>query len=178
MLDASLQPSKNGVYGWVVGRGVDVDISLINIMVSKHHARIMAVIDKEATAETGTPQYRWTIEDTLSSNRTFLDGYACAPGVEYEINEAATIQFGTDQAMVRCSFDLDDTDRVVREAMDEGTISGDNQDAATNIPEKPATTTWPDVAMAILNGPPGIDKRLWWVLIGAGVAGYFWLIQR
>lgn len=39
-------------------------------------------------------------------------------------------------------------------------------------------TTWPDVAMAILNGPNGIDKRLWWLFITVAIIGYFWLTHE
>jgi len=111
VLDAEHPPSCGY---WAVGRSPTCDIVFRLGPVSKQHAKIMAAIDKEATVLEGEPMYLWVVLDLISTNGTYIESsgdnlYRCAPNVPYEIKDRTRIQFGCQAAMVRCSFDVDDT---------------------------------------------------------------------
>lgn len=111
VLDVEHGPPEK--HEWRVGRTSDNQITFRNGLVSKRHAIIRATLDKEASIESEEPCYRWEVIDLLSTNGTFLESgslpYRCAPNVPYQLEDRAVLQFGTVQARVRVSFDIDDT---------------------------------------------------------------------
>lgn len=111
VLDVDEAPERQE---WRIGRTPDNQITFRNVLVSKHHAVIKATFDKETSLEEKCPCYRWEIIDLLSTNGTFLQSpgssnYRCAPNVPYLLEDRSTIQFGTNKAKVKISFDIDDT---------------------------------------------------------------------
>ena len=190
VLDVAQQParkrSKGGVIlGWTIGRYPSCDIAFSPSrnpaygMVSKKHARIHAKPSLEQT-EGGTALYNWYITDLGdtgggSTNGTHLSkgnaaAYRLQAGVPYQIEEGDRVQFGCSAASVKLSFDIDDTKGPDSE--DSGTAIHKRTKPAAPEPAPSGGRTLADVALVILNGPEGIDKRAWWLLLVA-LAGLY-----
>jgi hypothetical protein len=119
-----------------------------NGSVSKNHAVLSAQIDKAATLAEGEPIWLWQIVDRISTNGTFLESpgsppYRIAPGVPYAIVEGSIIQFGSQAAKIKCSFDIDDTQSYER-SHDTDPITGTSEGTSTDIkaPKGAADSPW------------------------------------
>lgn len=185
VLDAEHQPIHGNLQGWIVGRSPISDICFKNELVSKKHALISASIEPDST-EGGSPVYRWELCDLISTNGTYLtqergSPYRCAPSVPYAIKDRDVIQFGAQKASVRASFDIDDT---LSPDYEPSAIpdTGGTAEAAPEVTPKAAAEatgrTLADVAAIVLNGPPGMDKRVWWLLLSALAGLYIYLVHN
>jgi hypothetical protein len=194
VLDVEQQPARTGaksgvVTGWTVGRLPTCDIAWSPArnpdyaMVSKRHALIQATPSTDVT-EGGTRLYKWAIIDMGeggrgSSNGTHLSSqgkpaYRLQPGIPYAIGEGDRIQFGCSAATVKVSFDIDETSS----GLEDDPPTGLHHQGDEALHEQAQGRTVADVAMVILNGPEGIDKRLWWAMLAAIAILYAYLLER
>ena len=195
MLEAELQPIRKGVAGWTVGRLHSCDIAF-NVarnpeyaMVSKRHAVIRAE-PRQDTTEGGGQLWQWSVIDHGeyiggkpggSTNGTYLSSnnaapYRLQPGVPYGLNEGDRLQFGCQAALLRVSFDTDDTVSPGYEVDDTDPPTGSV--ARTAVGEAVAKgLSWADVAVIVLNGPVGVPSPLWWGLLAALTVLLLWLWQ-
>lgn len=95
-------PPASGV--WVVGRSPMADVQLTNTRVSKHHAEVR-VTSIQSGAETC---WFWEVQDTHSSNGTWINNHLIYPRIWTELAEADLLRLGGD-AVLRVSFEVDDT---------------------------------------------------------------------
>lgn len=90
-------PPSSGV--WVVGRAPLGQIRLTNARVSKHHAELRAVAVDEICL--------WEVQDTNSTNGTYLNNKLLYPRVWTELTEHDILRFG--DLVFEVSFDVNDT---------------------------------------------------------------------
>jgi len=161
-----LEATDSPVGGWLIGRVQECHICWRNALVSKRHAKITATLNQEATLREDRPIYRWEITDLMSTNGTYSNAYRMAPHVPYEINERDVIQFASSQCKIRASYDLDDTE----------------QHKAETEPDEPRQRTqpktWPDIAAQIIDGPPGVNRWLWWGFCTTAGTVLFWIWKQ
>lgn len=94
-------PPPAGV--WVVGRSAMAQVHLDNARVSKHHAEVRAT----SIAQGRETCWFWEVQDTHSSNGTWLNNRLLYPRVWSELAEYDTLRIG--DVVLRISFDVEDT---------------------------------------------------------------------
>lgn len=193
VLDIAHQPLHGSVRGWTVGRMATCDIAFSPArnpdyaMVSKRHAVIYAAPSYDTT-EGGTELYDWTITDCGdkgigSTNGTYLqqvgrEPYRLQPGVPYQVKEGDRVQFGCKAASAKLSFDVDET---IGPDSNDDPPTGSKSPSAVAKPETTAEATGrtlADVVVVVLNGPPGVDSRLWWALLALGAVAYVYWVKN
>ena len=168
VLDACNQP-KSG--HWLIGRSLSAFVILGDPWVSVRHALIEAHPSSDAT-EGGTQLWQWSIKDLGSSNGTRVNGFLITPKKTksrdgHPLEEGDKITVG--QTTIFCTTP-DDTEQAPAE--EASPVVATSKDAA-----EATGRTLADVAVVILTGPEGIDKRLWWLLLAAGATLYIYLRQ-
>lgn len=174
---------RPSLVGWLVGRLPDSDIAFSPTrnphyaLVSKWHAMITVKPNRDTT-EGGTTIYNWELTELINEGRGATNGtylqiagtkpYRLAPGVPYLITEGSVAQFGCQDARVKFSFDIDDTQGPAEDT-DPNTCSV-KDGGPTEVKEKEVTgRTLADVAALILTGPPEVNRWIWlsfWATVG------------
>jgi pSer/pThr/pTyr-binding forkhead associated (FHA) protein len=140
---------------WRIGRARDVDINFDQQLVSKYHAQI------RATFSEGEFNAHWEVRDTKSTNGTFLNGKRMESGIWYPILDKDVLIFGTNENIIKLSFDDDDTqnlmalDLEIEQDNGPDTISKPCVPDAVSIPPpsfvKPERNTWQGETLDELN---------------------------
>ena len=100
VLDGSWPPRAGY---WILGRGADCDIRIVDSRLSKRHAEIRATDVTQA----GERVWLWELKDTYSTNGTCLNQRPLKPAQWIDLMEHDHLWLGGLQ--YRISFDVDDT---------------------------------------------------------------------
>jgi len=94
---------------WRVGRARDVDINFPQSLVSKYHAQIRCLLDDDGA--------RWEVRDMGSTNGTFINSKQMTEAIWYPVIDGDVLIFGSNENIVKFSFDDDDTQNLAELAV-------------------------------------------------------------
>ena len=166
---------------WIVGRIPTVHIRF-DQPVSKRHAIIRAQPTGEY-GEENEPLYLWQIMDkgcdiggkpSGSTNGTYINGKQITPLHWFDLEEGDVIDFATQKARIKVSFDIDDTMGSNNAWQD--TKSPEGEFSETTLPHKHSgSVPWQSELIRAIHKTPNSRLAMYCVFALAGFALYLLL---